>query len=104
MPIYVCNGGYVFSFGAMLIIFFFTLYSLLKLIEARAKVNKPCASYSDIAEEAFGETGRLVADILLVLLQYVYVISLNFFVVDTIRSVIDEVSDTNPNSFFVGKK
>lgn len=87
----------------MLISFLFTLYSLLKLIEARAKVDKPDASYSDIAEAAFGKTGRIVADVLLCLLQYGYVISLNYFVVDSLRSIIDEFFGNDPSMFFVGK-
>jgi len=87
----------------MLVSFFFTLYSLLRLLEARAKVDKPCASYSDIAEAAFGNTGRYVADVMLCLLQYCYVVPLNFFVIDSIRSIIDEVFNFNPDLFFVGK-
>ena len=103
MPKNVYNGGSAFSAFAMLISFLFTLYSLLKLVEARAKVEKPGASYSDIAEAAFGKTGRVVADVLLCLLQYGYVISLNYFVIDSIRSVIDEFFGTDPSLFFVGK-
>ena len=68
MPKNIYNGGAAFSIVAMLVSFLFTLYSLLKLIEARAKVDKPSASYSDIAEAAFGKTGRIVADVLLCLL------------------------------------
>lgn len=91
MPNNMYNGGTIFSFMAMAFSFFLTLYSLLKLLEARAKVDKPAASYSDIAELAFGKTGRIVADVLLCLLQYCYVIPLNFFVIDSIRSIIDEL-------------
>jgi proton-coupled amino acid transporter len=104
MPNNVYNGGTIFSFFAMVICFLLTLYSLLKLLEARAKVDKPSASYSDIAEVAFGKTGRVVAEVMLCLLQYCYVIPLNFFVIDSIRSIIDELFAWDPNLFFVGKR
>jgi|LauGreDrversion4_2_1035121.scaffolds.fasta_scaffold202902_2 amino acid permease len=103
MPKNIYNGGYAFSLFAMLISFAFTLFSLLKLIESRAKVQKKNASYSDIAEEAFGKIGRTVADVLLCLLQYSYVITLNFFVIETLRSVINEYIDAELSLFFVGK-
>jgi len=88
---------------AIIFSFLLTLYSLLKLLDARAKVEKPCASYSEIAEAAFGKTGRIVSDVLLCMLQYCYVIPLTFFVIDSIRSIIEESIDKNLHLFFVGK-
>ena len=40
---------------------------------------------------------------LLCLLQYGYVISLNYFVVDSLRSIIDELFGNDPSMFIVGK-
>jgi amino acid permease len=104
MPNNVYRGGTIFSLLAMVGSFLLTLYSLLKLLEARAKVDKQSASYSEIAETAFGKTGKIVADVLLCMLQYCYVISLNFFVIDSIRSIIEELFFyPDPSLFFVGK-
>lgn len=102
MPKNTLNGGWLFTLVAMVASFFFTQFALVKLLQAREK-GPVGASFAEIARASLGKSGMYVTDVLLCVMQYGFAISFNFFVLDSMKSVIDSIYETDINVYFVGK-
>lgn len=102
MPKNCKNGGWLFTIFTMVFSFFVTYFSILKLLQAREKAP-PGSSFADIANLAIGKKGKISTDVFLTLLQYGFVISFTYFVLDSMKSVIDEIFDMDINVIWIGK-
>lgn len=102
MPKNCRNGGWLFTLFVMLFSFFVTYYSILKLLQARDKAP-PGSSFAEIASHAIGLKGKLVVDIFLCLMQYGFVISFTYFVLESMKSVVDEIFDIEINVIYIGR-
>ncbi len=104
MPKNCLNGGWLVSLVAMIISFFITYYSVLKLLEAREKLPAG-GSYSEITAFALGKRAKYVVDIFLFFMQLGFVIALSYFAMKSMKSVIENISDTEDfNIIYVGKQ
>jgi hypothetical protein len=67
MPKNTLNGGWGFTLFTMLFSFFVTYYSVIKLVEARARFTNGL-SYSELCEVTMGKTGKYIVDIFIFLM------------------------------------
>jgi amino acid permease len=101
MPKNCRNGGWAFTLGTMIFSFFVTYYAIVKLLQARAKTPVGC-SFAEIAEHAIGKKGKYVVDVFLTVMQYGFVISFTYFVLESMKSVVDEAFETDIDKLYIG--
>jgi proton-coupled amino acid transporter len=104
MPKNCLNGGWLVSLIAMVMSFFITYYSVLKLLEARDKLPAG-GSYSEITAFALGKKAKYVVDVFLFIMQLGFVIGLSYFAMKSMKSVIEGISkEENFDIKYVGKQ
>jgi amino acid permease len=104
MPKNCLNGGWLVSLVAMVVSFFITYYSVIKLLEARDKLPAG-GSYSEITAFALGKKAKYVVDIFLFIMQLGFVIGLSYFAMKSMKSVIEGISEIeNFDINYVGKR
>ncbi len=80
------------SLVAMVFSFFVTYYSVIKLLEARERMPAG-GSYSEISAAALGKNAKYVVDVFLFFMQLGFVIGLSFFAMESLKSVIDDITE-----------
>jgi proton-coupled amino acid transporter len=104
MPKNCLNGGWLVSLIAMVMSFFITYYSVLKLLEARDKLPAG-GSYSEITAFALGKKAKYVVDVFLFIMQLGFVIGLSYFAMKSMKSVIEGISKEEDFDIkYVGKQ
>jgi amino acid permease len=91
MPKNCLNGGWLVSLIAMVMSFFITYYSVIKLLEARDKLPAG-GSYSEITAFALGKKAKYVVDVFLFIMQLGFVIGLSYFAMKSMKSVVEGLS------------
>ena len=103
MPKNCLNGGWLVSLIAMVMSFFITYYSVIKLLEARDKLPAG-GSYSEITAVALGKKAKYVVDVFLFIMQLGFVIGLSYFAMKSMKSVIEGISGDDFHINYVGKQ
>ena len=104
MPKNCLNGGWLVSLAAMIISFFITYYSVIKLLEAREKLPAG-GSYSEITAFALGKKAKYVVDVFVFIMQLGFVIGLSYFAMKSLKSVVEDFREEKDfNIIWVGKQ
>lgn len=101
MPKNTRNGGWLFTLCTMIMSFLITYYSCVGLLKARDKVPLS-SSFAEIASHAVGQRGKHVVNVFLTIMQYGFVISFTYFVLESLKSVVDEIFETDIKVVYIG--
>ena len=75
------NGGYVFSFIALLLAAILTFYCAHLLLEVNAKIG---GSYSEIGQKTYGKCGKIMVDVTLIGSQVGFVCAYIYFIANAL--------------------
>lgn len=85
LPKSFINGGWAFSCATMIMSGLVTTLCALKLIETRRKLG--CNSYTQIGYILFGNPGRIITDITLVISQMGFCCAYVYFIKENLHSI-----------------
>ena len=79
----------------MILSFGLTYFEIAMLLKAREVSSCSRRTFSDLTHQALGRKGKILVDTLLVTVLFSFVISFTYFVLESMKSLLNELFRTN---------